>query len=88
MLPLDALPELTAWADYLALDLALVGLETLPARLGLAEGAHPQAKIEVLPRIPMPCGGVGECGICAVPVRKGWQHACTAGPVFDLMDLG
>ena len=88
VLPLDALPELVAWADYLALDLALVGLETLPARLGLAEGAHPEAKIEVLPRLPMPCGGLGECGICAVPVRKGWLPACTAGPVFDLLDLG
>ena len=84
VLPLDALPELTAWADYLALDLALAGLETLRNRLGLAEGAHPQAKIELLPRVPMPCGGLGECGICAVPVRKGWLPACTAGPVFDL----
>ncbi len=87
VLPLDALPELAAWADYLALDLALAGLKQLPDRLGLAEGAHPQAKIEVLPRLPMPCGGLGECGICAVPVRKGWLPACTAGPVFDLSDF-
>jgi hypothetical protein len=87
VLPLEALPELAAWADYLALDLALAGLETLPVRLGLVEGAHPEAKIELLPRLPMPCGGLGECGICAVPVRKGWQPACTAGPVFDFINF-
>jgi dihydroorotate dehydrogenase electron transfer subunit len=87
VLPPEALPELAAWADYLALELPVASLEGLRPRLGLERDAHPAAKIEVLVRIAMPCGGLGECGICAVPVRKGWLPACTHGPVFDLMDL-
>lgn len=87
VLPPEALPELAAWADYLALDLPVRSLEGLRARLGLEREAHPAAKIEVLMRIAIPCGGLGECGICAVPVRKGWKHACTSGPVFDLRDF-
>ncbi len=87
VLPPDALPELLAWADYLALDLPLASLEGLRGRLGLEVNSHPAAKIELLVRVPMPCGGLGECGICAVPVKKGWKHACTAGPVFDFDEV-
>ena len=82
VLPLDALPELIGPGGLPGARLALAGLEHLPARLGQAEGAHPSQNRSAA-RLPMPCGGLGECGICAVPVRKGWQHACTAGPVFD-----
>ena len=87
VLPMDALPELVAWADTLALDLPLASLEGLRGRLGLDPAARPTANIELLVRVPMPCGGVGECGLCAVPVKKGWKHACTAGPVFDFDEL-
>lgn len=87
VLPPEALPELAAWADYLALDLPVTRLENLRARLGLEREAHPAAKIEVLVRLPMPCGGLGECGICAVPLRKGWSHACTRGPVYALNEF-
>ena len=36
---------------------------------------------------PMPCGGIAECGVCAVTVRRGWKMACKDGPVFDLKEL-
>ena len=87
VLPPESLPELAAWADYLALDLQLADLETLRTRLGLDINTRPVAKIDALVRVPMPCGGLGECGICAVPVKKGWKHVCTAGQVFDFLDL-
>jgi NAD(P)H-flavin reductase len=35
----------------------------------------------------MPCGGVADCGACAVETRLGWKLACEDGPVFDLIDL-
>jgi NAD(P)H-flavin reductase len=36
---------------------------------------------------PMPCGGLAECGVCAVTTRRGWKLACKDGPVFDLGEL-
>jgi hypothetical protein len=36
---------------------------------------------------PMPCGGIAECGVCAVTARRGWKLACKDGPVFDLTEL-
>jgi hypothetical protein len=42
---------------------------------------------EVLVVTPMPCGGVAECGVCAVTTRRGWKMACKDGPVFDLDEL-
>ena len=42
---------------------------------------------QVLVRTDMPCRGIGECGLCAVRTTRGWQHACTDGPVFQLKEL-
>ncbi len=36
--------------------------------------------------VPMPCGA-GVCEVCRVETRHGERHACTAGPVFDLLEL-
>jgi hypothetical protein len=30
---------------------------------------------------------MGECGVCAVNLRKGYKLACKDGPVFDLRSL-
>jgi len=35
----------------------------------------------------MPCGGMADCGVCAVTTHRGWKMACKHGPVFDLFDL-
>jgi len=37
--------------------------------------------------VPMPCGGLGDCGLCAVDLKRGWKLACKDGPVFDLNEL-
>ncbi|MBN1450686.1 MAG: hypothetical protein JW963_06690 [Anaerolineales bacterium] len=58
-----------------------------------AEGAtrRRQAEVpfeaQVLVVTPMPCGGLADCGVCAVTARRGWKMACKDGPVFDLNEL-
>jgi hypothetical protein len=33
----------------------------------------------------MPCAGLAECGVCAVPAAdKGYLLACEDGPVFEI----
>lgn len=94
--PLTALREITQWTDYMALDVPREALPGLRQMLGLGE----QAKVrfarpepwraggaQVLVVTPMPCGGIAECGVCAVTVRHGWKLACKDGPVFDLKAL-
>ena len=55
--------------------------------LGLGKQAKVRFEAQVLVLVPMPCGGMGECGVCAVKIQRGWKLACKDGPVFDLEDL-
>jgi len=83
----DALPELLAWAGYLALDAPAAMLPSLRRMFGLPpERAWPQAA-EILVERAMPCLGAAECGICAQRTRSGWALACSQGPVFKLSEL-
>jgi hypothetical protein len=85
--PLSALPGALGWADFLALEAPIKRLPELRERLGLSErGAH-MCTGQVLVLTAMPCSGMAECGVCAVPVRRGWKMACSHGPVFDLESL-
>jgi hypothetical protein len=85
--PASALPELYAWADYLALDLPLHALPDVRQRLGLEAHARPAIPAQALVQAPMPCAGVGACGVCAVPVKREWKLACKDGPVFSMEEL-
>ena len=86
--PLVALPEALTWADFLALDLPLVRLPELRALLGLGDSSPtPGIQAQALVAAPMPCGGVAECGACALPWGKSWKLACKDGPVLDLSQL-
>jgi dihydroorotate dehydrogenase electron transfer subunit len=82
--PLSALEEILKWADYVGIDVDRANLGQLMPRL--AQPTH-LLTVQVLVRTPLPCGGVAECGVCAVVTRSGWQMACKDGPVFDLRDL-
>jgi len=42
---------------------------------------------QVLVRTPVPCGGIAECGVCAVTLKSEWKLACKDGPVFDWGEL-
>jgi dihydroorotate dehydrogenase electron transfer subunit len=82
--PTASVGENLDWLDYLAVDLEMANLPQLDALLDIQnlpfEG-------QVLVRIPMPCRGIGECGVCAVKTHHGWKLACTDGPVFDLQEV-
>lgn len=82
--PLAALGEVVKWADYLGLDLPRESLLGLRERLGFDRQAGVRYGAQALIVTPMPCGGMAECGVCAVTVRRGWKMACKDGPVFDL----
>lgn len=86
-LPLEQLPEAPAWADYLALEMDLPQARAWRSLLRLAPHAEPGCTAEVLVNLPMPCGGTGECGLCALETLRGWSLACKDGPVFHLRDL-
>jgi dihydroorotate dehydrogenase electron transfer subunit len=86
--PLETLSEALVWADYLALGLAPQALPTLSRLLGVERAARAlPCPAQALVRLAMPCGGLADCGACAVETRRGWEMACRDGPVFDLLDL-
>lgn len=77
--PLKALTDVLRWADYLAADCAR---ENFPQLRALFSGVN-LPKSQILLRAPMPCGGLAECGACAITVGHGWKMICKDGPVFD-----
>lgn len=87
MHPLSALSEIMAWADYTAFDVARANLFEMRERLGIKNQIPAAYEAQVLIRTSMPCGGVAECGVCAVNLPSGWQMACKDGPVFDLREI-
>jgi hypothetical protein len=84
--PVSALPGALTWADFLALDLPGDLLPRLRSLLGVSAASLP-CPAQALVLTPMPCGALAECGVCAVPARRGWKLACKDGPVFDLEEL-
>ncbi len=85
--PLDALRESLNWPDLLALDLPLERLSDLRELLGLLPGNPLPCEAQALIWTAMPCAGIGDCGACAVPSRRGYKLVCTDGPVFRLNTL-
>ncbi len=81
------LPEVQQWSDFLAADLPREQLSGLRKLLGVSQET-PFPAGQALVRVPMPCGALAECGVCAVSVKRGWKLACKDGPVFDLSELG
>ncbi len=83
--PLATLPEAIPWADFWAFDLPVESLPALRETLALPPHAALPAPAQALVTLPMPCAGIGECGACAVPLRRGkYALACKNGPVFNL----
>jgi dihydroorotate dehydrogenase electron transfer subunit len=85
--PLSLLSDVVEWADYAALDVGRENLRPLRERLGNRTQLSPGMEVQVLIRTPVPCGGMGECGVCAVNLKSDWTLACKDGPVFDWRDL-
>jgi dihydroorotate dehydrogenase B-like protein len=85
--PLSAIDEIVEWADYLAFDVARENLNQLKERLGKLNQIAAGKDSQVLVRTPVPCGGVAECGICAVTLKSTWRLVCKDGPVFDWREI-
>ncbi len=85
--PLAALPETLSWPDFVAADTPLASLGELGVLLNLRGGQTLSMNGQVLVRTNMPCAGIADCGICALPTRGGWKLACLDGPVFNLQAL-
>jgi dihydroorotate dehydrogenase electron transfer subunit len=85
--PLSALAEIMEWADYLAFDVARENLPGLKEQLYSAKQAWASLEAQILVRTPVPCGGIAECGVCAVTIKSGWKMACKDGPVFEWGEL-
>ena len=84
VLSLSALSEDPTWPEYVAVDLERMSLAALLDRFELFKLS---ADVDVLVRTPMPCLGIGACGVCAVDARRGYRFACSDGPVFPLKGL-
>ena len=85
--PMSALNEIVEWADYLAFDAAREDLNQLKERLGKLKQVAAGKESQILVHTAIPCGGVAECGICAVTLRSSWKLACKDGPVFHWNEL-
>jgi dihydroorotate dehydrogenase electron transfer subunit len=64
--PLQVLPEALSWGDYLAFDGAPGDYEEIGKTLGISKDTPLPCPAEALIFVPMPCGGLGDCGVCAV----------------------
>ena len=85
--PLSALKEVLFWADYAAFQVLRENLPVLMARLGETDQMSVKCEAQVFVETPVPCGGIADCGVCAVMTKSSWKMACKDGPVFDLKEL-
>jgi len=72
------------WPDFLGVDIEHHELKTLSTLFDQSEFPFLG---QVLVRTPMPCRGLGDCGVCSVKTRSGWRLACVDGPVFSLAEV-
>ena len=81
-----SLAELLAWAECVCFSCESARYPALAAQMRAAR-LHPAPDFaQALVQVAMPCG-VGACEICRVQTQRGEQHACTHGPVFDILDF-
>lgn len=85
--PSASLNDIVAWADYLAAEVLREELVGLREKLAGSKQAVAKMEAEVLVRVPVPCGGVAECGTCAIVTQSGWKMGCKEGLVFAWDEL-
>lgn len=82
--PTQSLNEILTWADYVAIDIARENLNQLKEKLGNQNQLQNKYEAQILIHASMPCGGIAECGVCALSLSHEWKMICKDGPVFDL----
>jgi hypothetical protein len=85
--PLRLFKDVCQWADFIALDASRENLDHLKEMFVGLEQAAAAREAQVLVRTSMPCGGLAECGVCALTIRHDWKMACRDGPVFSWKDI-
>ena len=85
--PLASLDDVCGWADYLAVSVARAHWPEWRSTLARAKQASGPREAEGLILSPMPCGGLAECGACALSVASESKWICKDGPVFNLFEL-
>ncbi len=85
--PMSAVDEIVRWADWMAFEAARENLHDLKERLEIQNQAPALQDAEILIRTSISCGGVADCGVCAVTTKSGWRMACSEGPVFRWQDF-
>jgi NAD(P)H-flavin reductase len=86
--PLGELADVVKWADYVACDVSRENLSQLKEMLERQKQTTVKSEAQILIRTAIPCGGIADCGVCAVSLKSGWKLACKDGPVFDWNELG
>jgi NAD(P)H-flavin reductase len=85
--PLSEVSDILKWADFLAFDVSRENLAQLKERAGKGNPVSARLGAQALIHTPLPCGGIGECGVCAITLQSDWKLACKDGPVFDWKEL-
>ncbi|MEK6256164.1 MAG: hypothetical protein N2C13_02460 [Chloroflexota bacterium] len=84
--PLSELPPALSWPDFMAIDCPIENLHQLENLLP-QELSQPPCPTQVLVHSQMPCSGLADCGVCALPAKRGYKLACKDGPVFEWREL-
>lgn len=78
--------EAIQWAERICISAEPSFYGTL-AQLIRQQRLHPRPNFaQALVPLVMPCG-VGACEVCRLHTRHGERHACTDGPVFDVLEF-
>ena len=85
--PLASLADVCGWADYLAVSVGRANWPERRSLLARAMQAGGPREAEGLILAPMPCGGLADCGACALSVASESKWVCKEGPVFNLVNL-
>jgi dihydroorotate dehydrogenase electron transfer subunit len=85
--PLSTLEDILRWADFAAFDVKRENLKDLMEKLGAWKSRLGLHGAQVLVHTPMPCGGLADCGVCALTTKSDWKLVCKEGPVFDLGEI-
>jgi NAD(P)H-flavin reductase len=60
-----------------------LGLNQLKEMLKEQNQLSPKLEAQILIHTSMPCGGIAECGVCALTLSHEWKMICKEGPVFN-----
>jgi hypothetical protein len=85
--PLSMISESLQWADFLILDLPIENLSVWRNIFGTTMDEPFPHSGQALVVSAMPCGGLADCGVCAISVHHSWKFCCKDGPVFNLEDI-